>query len=222
MTLIIGLMLVSLLFNSDAFVIGGRRSGNAAAVIGGTQRGVPPHRENVACRGVAVEGMWTSGLSYGKGPFRFYRDFEDWMKPFPPEDRDAYPEVFNLPEHTYEVSLNKPLGIVFEELDSGRGVVVIDLVEGGNAAMQGMVKVGDRLTAMTAVKIIGAKWERRLIPALDFDFDTVVGAIGSNDPKWGCEDCVLQLARPEADEAKIRQFMEFFNPPGDSPWRQRQ
>jgi len=86
----------------------------------------------------------------------------------------------------YEISLSKPLGIVFEELDAGgkSGVFVAGLVEGGNAEEQGIVQVGDRLVAVTAVKVIGAKWERRLIPALEFSFDTVVGAIGSNDVKW--------------------------------------
>jgi hypothetical protein len=32
--------------------------------------------------------------------------------------------------------------------------------------------------------VIGAKFERQLIPARGFGFDTVVDAIGSNDPRW--------------------------------------
>lgn len=59
------------------------------------------------------------------------------MSPFPPEDRELYPEIFELPNGVYEVSMQKPLGIVFEELEIGRGVYVQDLVEGGNAERGG-------------------------------------------------------------------------------------
>merc|ERR1719221_662265 len=120
------------------------------------------------------------------------------MKPFTQEDRDAYPEIFNMPSGLYEVSLTKPLGIVFEEMDGG-GVFVTDLVEGGLAQRQGKVKVGDVLVGLTTVKIVGAKWERRLIPARTFDFDTTVGAISSNDYKWGCDDVVLMFERPDEE-----------------------
>lgn len=66
-----------------------------------------------------------------------------------------------------------------------------DLVEGGAAERQGKIQKGDILVGVTAVKVIGAKWERRLLPARPFDFDTVVGAISSNDVKWGCDDVIL-------------------------------
>lgn len=178
----------------------------------------------VACHAqFSTSGMWNAGLNFGKGPFRFYRGFDDWMSPFPEEDRKAYPEVFNLPAGVYEVALNKPLGIVFEEIEIGKGVVVTDLVEGGNAERQGIVQKGDILVAITAIKVVGAKWERRLIPARNFDFDTVVGAISSNDPKWGCNNVILLFERPgEADKAKTDAFLAFFEPPFDNPWKQRQ
>ena len=113
------------------------------------------------------------------------------MGVFPKEDREAFPEIFNLPKGTYEVILSKPLGIVFEEIEAGKGVFVQDLVEGGAAERQGKIQRGDVLVGITAVKIVGAKWERRLLPARPFDFDTVIGAISSNEPKWGCDDVVL-------------------------------
>ena len=145
------------------------------------------------------------------------------MKPFPEQDRAAYPEVFNLPDGTYEVSLRKPLGIVFEEIESGRGLYVQDLVEDGNAAIDGRVQLNDVLVGITAVKIVGAKFERRLIPCRNFDFDTMVGAISSNDPKWGCNDVVLVFERPgEANSKEVQSFMEFFEPPFDNPWKQQQ
>ena len=145
------------------------------------------------------------------------------MKPFAPEDREAFPEIFNIPKGVYEVSLTRPLGIVFEEIEAGRGVYVQDLVEGGLAERQGKIQVGDVLVACTATKVVGAKWERRLIPARNFDFDTTVGAIGSNEPKFGCQDVVLMFERPgEADTKVVDTFFEFFEPPFDNPWKQRQ
>jgi hypothetical protein len=76
---------------------------------------------------------------------------------------------------------------------------------------------------MTAVKIVGAKWERCLIPAGKFDFDTVVGAISSNNSKRGCSDAILMFEHPgEVDSAAVDTFLEFFEPPFDSSWQQQQ
>jgi len=55
--------------------------------------------------------MFTTCFSSDK----FYTDFDHWMRPFPEEDRRAFPDVFNLPAGLREVKLTKPLGIVFEE-----------------------------------------------------------------------------------------------------------
>jgi len=121
------------------------------------------------------------------------------------------------------VGLAKPLGIIFEEIEAGKGVFVQDLVEGGSAESQGVIQPGDVLVGMTATKIVGAKYERRLIPARKFDFDTVVGAIESNDPKWDCYNVIMMFERPgEADSKKVDEFLEFFEPPFDNPWKQRQ
>lgn len=173
--------------------------------------------------GINTSFMWNAGLSYGKGSFAFYRSFNDMMKVFPDEDRKAYPEIFNLPKGVYEVRLNKPLGIVFEEIETGRGLYVQDLVEGGNAEVEGTIQPGDVLVGLSAVKIVGAKYERRMIPARNFDFDTMVGAVTSNDPKWSCDDVIVMVERPgEADSAKVDEFMSFFEPPIDNPWKQPQ
>lgn len=169
---------------------------------------------NTACQALTVPGMWGGGLNFGKGDFAFYRSFDAFMKPFTREDREAFPEVFNLPKGVYEVSLTKPLGIVFEEIEAGKGIFVQDLVEDGFAARQGKIQPGDVLVGVTAVKVVGAKWERRLIPARNFDFDTVLGAVGSNEPKWGCSDVVLMFERPgESDPVVVDAFMDFFEPP---------
>ncbi|KAL3897303.1 MAG: hypothetical protein SGPRY_013081, partial [Prymnesium sp.] len=113
-----------------------------------------------------------SGLDFGKGEFTRYNGFDAFMTPFPDEDRELYPEMFRLPDGVYEVALERPLGIAFEEVEAGRGVVVDYLVDGGNAEASGVIQPGDVLIATTAVKVIGAKWEVRLIPALDLNFDT--------------------------------------------------
>jgi len=165
--------------------------------------------------------MWNQGGAYGKGDFKFYKNFQDWMSPFPDEDRELYPELFRLPKGVYEIVLPKPLGIVFEEVELGRGVYVYDLVEGGVAERQGFIEKGDILIGITAIKVVGAKYERRLIPAKDLNFETVVNAIGSNEAKWGCDNVVLQFERPSLveDEEEIKAHLAFFNPPGDNPWR---
>ena len=176
-------------------------------------------RLDIACNALSVPGMWGAGLNFGKGDFSFYRSFDSFMKPFADEDRDAFPEIFNIPKGVYEVSLTKPLGIVFEEIEAGKGVFVQDLVEGGLAERQGKIKQGDVLVGVTAVKIVGAKWERRLIPARNFDFDTTVGAISSNEPKWSCNDVILMFERPgEADPEATDKFFDFFEPPFDNPY----
>jgi hypothetical protein len=158
--------------------------------------------------------MWGSGLNFGKGEFKFYRSFNSFMSPFTDEDKAAFPEVFNLPKGVYEVSMTKPLGIIFEEIDAGEGVYVQELVEDGLAERQGSIQPGDVLIGVTAVKVVGAKWERRMIPARKFSFDTTVGAIGSNEPKWTCDDVVLMFERPEeCVREEVDAFMAFFEPP---------
>ena len=106
---------------------------------------------------LTVPGMWGTGLSFGKGEFSYYRSFDSFMRPFTDEDREEFPELFNLPAGVYEVSMTKPLGIIFEEIDAGEGVFVQDLVEGGLAAMQGTIKPGDVLVGVTAIKVVGGK-----------------------------------------------------------------
>jgi len=170
--------------------------------------------------------MWNAGLSFGKGDFRFYKSYDSWMSPFPEDDRQEFPELFSLPKGVIEISFanDRPLGIILDEIEAGKGVYVLDLVEGEQAELMGSVQKGDVVIGVTAIKVIGAKWERRLIPARDLDFDTVVGAIQSNQMKWGCEDVVMHFFRQEdvEDAEAVQCYLDFFNPPGDSPWRQQQ
>ncbi len=201
--------LLLLISNAHSFLVGGQSSYS--------------YRYDTSLPSLTVPGMWGSGLNFGKGEFRFYKGFNSFMKPFTEDDRKTFPEIFTLPPGVYEVSMTKPLGIIFEEIEAGKGVFVQDMVEGGLAETQGKIQVGDVLVGVTAVKIVGAKWERRLIPARRFDFDTTVGAIGSNELKWGCDDVILMFERPgEADPKQTNKFLEFFEPPFDNPWKQQQ
>lgn len=70
-------------------------------------------RFDTSCNALSVPGMWTSGLNFGKGDFRFYKSFDSFMKPFTPEDKEAFPEVFNIPKVRF-VSLMKFLETNFE------------------------------------------------------------------------------------------------------------
>eukprot|EP00593_Proboscia_inermis_P016244 CAMPEP_0171325598 /NCGR_PEP_ID=MMETSP0816-20121228/116907_1 /TAXON_ID=420281 /ORGANISM="Proboscia inermis, Strain CCAP1064/1" /LENGTH=218 /DNA_ID=CAMNT_0011824809 /DNA_START=496 /DNA_END=1152 /DNA_ORIENTATION=+ len=182
-------------------------------------RYIPSKATSTNLKAVQASGLWNAGNKFGKGPFRYYDGFDKWMEPFPQTDRDAMPEYFQIPEGAYEIIMNKPCGIVFEEMEIGRGVKVTELVEGGNAAKLGdAIQPGDVLIGVTAVKNVGAKWERRLIPAINLSFDTVVAAIGSNEPRWGCSNVILMFARNEYSD-EIKTFMDFFEPPRDNPWK---
>ena len=52
-----------------------------------------------------------------------------------------------------QVSLPKPLGIAFEEVQPGQGVVVDYLVEESNAEKCGQIQPGDVLIAVSAFKV---------------------------------------------------------------------
>ena len=172
-----------------------------------------PRHAVVVPRHVRVLAQHSKGWDgFGKGPFKYYNNFDAFMSPFPAEDREAYPEMFALPKGVREVSLPKPLGIAFEERwspacalhylpgplpatpptasvtccrrEPGRGVVVDYLVDGGNADESGEIQPGDWLILVTAIKVFGPRWERKLLPAIDMPFDVVMGAIASNEPRY--------------------------------------
>ena len=129
-----------------------------------------------------------------------YEGFDKWAAEYPQEDRDTYPELFKLPDNCYEVILEKPLGIAFEEGGDG-GVVVDYLVEDGNAAKDGTIQPGDVLLATTGCMGRDGTFERKIIPSRYESFDTIMGAIGSNAPKFHKQrrnDVILQFARPDA------------------------
>ena len=63
-----------------------------------------------------------------------------------------------------------------EEVVAGRpnGVLVEYLVEGSNAEASGKIQPGDVLIATTAAKEFGPRWERKLLPTIDMEFDIIM------------------------------------------------
>ena len=117
----------------------------------------------------------------------------------------AYPNGPKKPLEAgvFEVSLRRPLGIVFQEMGTDSkplGVKVIEIAPDSNAAKNGAVSVDDVLVGVTAVRFVGAKFEREMYDASTWRFDRVVEAISSNEEKWRCDDVVLQFARAPAPE----------------------
>ena len=180
-------------------------------------------------------------MQFGKGIGSYYSGWEDFCNDYPEADRKAYPALFSLPEGCYEIKLTKPLGIAFEEGESQPippfhgGVVVDYLVEGGNADKDGAIKPGDVLLATTACMGRDGTFERKVIPSRYLDFDTIMGAIGSNGPKFNKErknDVILQFARPGAKyentgdpydggQRGITDYLKSLEFPSDSPWLSR-
>lgn len=57
-----------------------------------------------------------------------------------------------------EVEIPKPMGIVFEENDSGGGLYVFELVE-GNAAKSAVIEAGDNLVAVEGSSVVGLSFD---------------------------------------------------------------
>ena len=126
-----------------------------------------------------------------------------------------------LPDACYEVLLERPLGIGFEEDGpnfGSAGVSVSQVVAGGNAAkgaqvmmnvggenaaVDGKVAVGDKLVGVTAIQFQGAKWERLMFDCRQWSFDTIVDAIGSNTDKFVSNHVILQLERRRAGPEEV-------------------
>ena len=117
----------------------------------------------------------------------------------------------------YRVRLRTPLGIAFEEVEPGKacGVVVADLVDGGNAEHDGRIWGGDRLLSTSAVVLGGdsalltvgggrqfTNWKRELIPATAMGFEeietTANQSTGDDDDDRGRTSPVGRLHEDDA------------------------
>ena len=121
---------------------------------------------------------------------------------------------------SYMVRLQKPLGIIFEEVTPGKaeGVTVAGLVEGGRAELDGRILVGDKLIRVSAVQFGGQQSliklgdgaqftsvERNLIPVTALPFDVIMSAIASNEGRYGYTDVALELQRTDKSVSRVRQ-----------------
>lgn len=110
------------------------------------------------------------------------------------------------PKALRRVALKRPLGLTLGERARGGDVFVESVLPGGNAEKAG-VRTGATLAACSAVVLKdgesgerpgygGTPWlnyERVRFLCRGQSFDSVMGAIGSNDPRKGYLDVVLEL-----------------------------
>ncbi|GMH66215.1 hypothetical protein TL16_g12313 [Triparma laevis f. inornata] len=106
------------------------------------------------------------------------------------------------PEQSYTVKLNlPPLGIIFEEINPGlsTGVLVSGFVENSQGDLNPLIQPGDILTTTTAVKIESgsSKYSLVTVNAEKCDFDTIISAISSHQPKFRCDYVELGFRRQE-------------------------
>jgi ferredoxin len=115
----------------------------------------------------------------------------------------------------YSVTLKRPLGITFaERVKGGSGGVFVEEVGAGSNAQKAGVMAGDVLVRCSAVVLKTGKegafanegygatpftnFERIEFECADQSFDNIMGAISSNNPRWGITDVTLELMRPMA------------------------
>jgi len=73
-----------------------------------------------------------------------------------------------------EVSLSKPMGIVFEENDEETGGIFVQaLTDGGSAAVNGNIKIGDQLVSVGQSKVSGMAFDVALGTIVDSVADPV-------------------------------------------------
>ncbi|KAG2500596.1 hypothetical protein HYH03_001364 [Edaphochlamys debaryana] len=117
------------------------------------------------------------------------------------------------PPDCVRVTLQKPIGVVFEQGRAGGPVFVSEVTPGGHAAKSGVVAVGDILTACSAVYLYKGtdallyahdgpeerpydKWEAIEFDCDGQDFKTVMAALHSNNTRLGKTDITLVLRKP--------------------------
>lgn len=180
----------------------------ASSIVGALQAPGPALRRprSVSLSALQIGDIWYEGKDsvYPKGAKGMPAEPVPTSSGYKHEDElfDMWKRINSEPD-LIEVSLARPLGIVFEELGSAaqpKGVQVVEIQPDSNAAAAGTVRVGDVLVGVSAIRFMGGEYlgkarpERNIFPAEAMDFDTVVNAIGSNEPP-DCTDVLLWLRR---------------------------
>jgi len=101
-------------------------------------------------------------------------------------------------EYTVKLGL-PPLGIVFEDVSSGSpsGVKVVALTTGGQGERCGKIEIGDLLKTSSAIQFRSgsSKFDIVDVDCTEFDFDTVISALTSNNARFGCTSVDLTFIR---------------------------
>eukprot|EP00287_Rhodomonas_sp_CCMP768_P005088 CAMPEP_0196740204 /NCGR_PEP_ID=MMETSP1091-20130531/29930_1 /TAXON_ID=302021 /ORGANISM="Rhodomonas sp., Strain CCMP768" /LENGTH=141 /DNA_ID=CAMNT_0042085215 /DNA_START=173 /DNA_END=598 /DNA_ORIENTATION=+ len=116
---------------------------------------------------------------------------------------------YEVPEHCRKIRIEKPLGIILEEVDQGKGAYVVKVNEGSNAQNAG-VQVGELLVACSAATLKAGKegryaetgyggrpfdnWEIVMFPCIDTPFKSIMQALASNNDRWGINAISVVLA----------------------------
>eukprot|EP00961_Rhodomonas_salina_P169203 2280035-Rhodomonas_salina.3 len=124
-------------------------------------------------------------------------------------------ESYQVPEHCRKLRIQKPLGVILEEVHDGKGAYVVTVNEGSNAAKAG-VKVGELLVACSAATLKAGKegayanqgyggrpfdnWELVMFPCIDTPFKNIMSALASNNERWGINDISVVLAPKREEE----------------------
>ena len=112
----------------------------------------------------------------------------------------------------YEVTLKMPIGVVFaQDKTVDRAPVVIESVAPGGHADAAGLRPGDVLVACSAVQLKAGKegeferegygrrpydnFEESMIDVEGLKFETVMGALKSNNPRWGKTSVTLVVRR---------------------------
>eukprot|EP00197_Chlamydomonas_leiostraca_P008785 CAMPEP_0202865750 /NCGR_PEP_ID=MMETSP1391-20130828/6334_1 /ASSEMBLY_ACC=CAM_ASM_000867 /TAXON_ID=1034604 /ORGANISM="Chlamydomonas leiostraca, Strain SAG 11-49" /LENGTH=166 /DNA_ID=CAMNT_0049545627 /DNA_START=147 /DNA_END=647 /DNA_ORIENTATION=+ len=114
----------------------------------------------------------------------------------------------------YQLTLKKPVGLVFAQKPSGGPVYVEEVTPGGIADKTGKVQVGDVLSKCSAVVLKSGKegeyeregygqtlytnWDKVMFDCEGQEFNTVMSALKSNNARWGIMDVTLVFRRPVA------------------------
>ncbi|MEW5302274.1 MAG: hypothetical protein WDW36_005075 [Sanguina aurantia] len=112
-----------------------------------------------------------------------------------------------------KVVLRQPVGIVFAQKKATGPVIIDELVAGGAAALSGKLAVGDILINCSAVVLKTGmegkyeatgygdtpfnNWDTINFPCEGQDFKSVMGALKSNNPRWGIFNVTMEFKKPE-------------------------
>lgn len=112
---------------------------------------------------------------------------------------------------TVKVTIKQPLGIVLAE-DVENNCIFVEEIEPGSNAQEHDVTVGDVLVGCSGVVLKEAKlsgsfekegygqrpydnWETVWVDARGLQYETVMSALRSNNPRWGINTITLELQK---------------------------